>query len=118
MSEVRRKRPCPSRRRRPSEDTIVEKIDGVLDKIAMSASSQAPILTNLENILIKVIARSYIKLSKIMGQSPGFESCEQPLHHLPRAHDETTSSVAVTKRCGESEADVLLELLPEEEEAE
>ncbi|KAK1310697.1 hypothetical protein QJS10_CPA08g01403 [Acorus calamus] len=46
MSEVRRKCPCPSRRRRPSEDTIVEKIDGVLDKIAMSASSQAPPSTN------------------------------------------------------------------------
>ncbi|KAK1318661.1 hypothetical protein QJS10_CPB04g00428 [Acorus calamus] len=46
MSDVRRKRPCPSRRRRNSEDTIVEKIDGVLDKIVNSASSHAPISTN------------------------------------------------------------------------
>ncbi|KAK1322687.1 hypothetical protein QJS10_CPA02g00949 [Acorus calamus] len=47
MPEVRRKHPCPSRRSRNSEDTIVEKIDGVLDKIVMSASSQPPIPTNI-----------------------------------------------------------------------
>ncbi|KAK1323648.1 hypothetical protein QJS10_CPA02g00935 [Acorus calamus] len=67
MSEVRRKRPCPSRRRRPSEDIIVEKIDGVLDKIAMSASSQAPVPTNL----VPIVDECYASLRETPSFVPG-----------------------------------------------
>ncbi|KAK1264389.1 hypothetical protein QJS04_geneDACA022931 [Acorus gramineus] len=67
MSDVRRKRPCPSRRRRNNEDTIVEKIDGVLDKIVNSASSQAPIPTNI----VPTVDECYASLRETPSFVPG-----------------------------------------------
>ncbi|KAK1259521.1 hypothetical protein QJS04_geneDACA014442 [Acorus gramineus] len=66
MSNIRRKRPCPSRRRRNSSDTFVEKLDGVLDKIVTSATSQAPF-----GCSVPTVATCYESLRQTPGFVPG-----------------------------------------------